>query len=243
MTILDGSRPPRPRQSRKWRDLAARYAPLIHFDHHEPFFPLVVGYTLFTADGDSPSFPRRIELHGPDHPPAVLAIEYAIWWDWDIQHLYELEHTWSYVGADGSVVYAEASWHGGYHPAVLADGSVPKAAPDTDHPAVYSEPGKHAFAPTPERLLERSPKTIESCRVKAGSGGVWVTPLFEGILNSRKTPEADARVAAWLKPHAFTPAFVWDRDFLVTRDLLVPWPAVFQWVPARIDWWLKRLRM
>jgi hypothetical protein len=35
---------------------------------------------------------------------------------------------------------------------------------------------------------------------------------------------------------------VWDKEFLVTRDLLIPWPVLFEWIPARMDWWLARLR-
>jgi hypothetical protein len=239
--MIDGSRVPRPRQSRQARDLAARYAPLIHFERQEPFLPLAVGYTIFTADGDSPSFPRRITLPGPDRALAALAIEYAIWWDWDIGHLYELEHTWTYVGADGQVVFAEASWHGEYTPAVLPDGCVP-LAPGSDHPVVYSQPGKHAFVPTAEALLAIKERTLESCGPRAGSGGLWVTPLFKGILDWRKTPEADALVAAYLQARAFIPAFVWDKEFLVTRDLLIPWPVLLEWIPMRMDWWLARLK-
>lgn len=44
------------------RALAAKYAPVIRFDAREPFLPLAAGYTIFRADADSPSFPRRIEL-------------------------------------------------------------------------------------------------------------------------------------------------------------------------------------
>ena len=242
MTVLAGARLPRPRQSRKERDLAAHYAPCIRFDRHEPFLPLVVGYTIFTGDGNSPSFPRRIELRGPNRQPATLAIEYAIWWDWDIQHLYELEHTWTYVGGNGDVVYAEASWHGGFAPAVLDDGRVPLASGDCCHPVVYSQPGKHAFVPVPDPLLEIREGTERSCGPKAGSTGLLVTDLFKGILDSRKTPEADALANAYLKTHAFTPAFVWDKDVLVTRDMLIPWPALFAWIPARIDWCLAQLR-
>ena len=241
MTIMDGSRVPHPRQSPKQRDLAARYAPFIYFNRLEPFLPLAVGYTIFHADGESPSFPRRIELRGAGHAPAALAIEYAIWWDWDIQHLYELEHTWTYVGAGGQVVFADASWHGGYSSAVLADGSV-SLAPGTDHPVVYSQPGKHAFVPMVEGLLEVGDKTLESCGPKAGTGGLWVTSAFKGILDLRKSPEVDALANAYLKARAFTPSPVWDKEFLVTRDLLIPWPALFQWVPKRMDWWLARLR-
>ena len=244
MTIVNGSRVPRPRQSRKARDLAARYAPLIYFDHKEPFLPLAVGYTIFTANGDSPSFPRRIELQSADHAPAACAIEYAIWWDWDIQHLYELEHTWAYVGANGKVVFAEASWHGGSNAMVLNDGKVRVVTQGGGyHPVVYSEPGKHAFAPKPEILInERRVKTLEGCGPRAGTGGLWVTPLFKGILDLRKNPAVDALVTAQLKKHAFTPAFVWNKKFLVTRDLLIPWQTLFEWVPARMDWWIARLQ-
>src|SRR6476659_1354011 len=96
------------------RALAARYAPIILFDLREPFLPLAAGYTLFRADAPSPSFPREITLGATDHPPAELVIEYAIWWDWDIQHLYELEHAWVYLDAARQVINAEASWPGGF---------------------------------------------------------------------------------------------------------------------------------
>lgn len=36
--------------------LAARYAPRILLDRREPFYPLVVGYTVLRDDGYSPSF-------------------------------------------------------------------------------------------------------------------------------------------------------------------------------------------
>lgn len=180
MAELDGSRVPRSHQNRQACELAGRYAPLIYFDRKEPFLPLAVGYTIFTADGPSPSFPRRIELRGADHAPATCAIEYAIWWDWDIQHLYELEHTWTYVSMDGKVVFAEASWHGGYNATVLDNGKVRVVAKeDGAHPVVYSEPGKHAFAPTSEILVaKRKTKTLEGCGPCAGAGGLLVTPLF-----------------------------------------------------------------
>jgi hypothetical protein len=217
---------------------------MIYFDRKEPFFPLAVGYTIFTADGSSPSFPRRIELAGPCHAPAALAIEYAIWWDWDIGHLYELEHTWTYIGADGKIVFAEASWHGGYNPAVLDNGHVRVVAKDGGpHPVVYSEPGKHAFAPASEIIVsKRQAKTRDSCGPNAGKGGLWVTPLFKGILDLRKNPRVDALVTAYLQKHAFTPGFVWSRRFLVTKDLLIPWSALYEWIPARIDWWVARLQ-
>ncbi len=129
MTAPDAERPAAD-QSREDLALAARYAPILHFDREEPFLPSFAGYTIFRQDADSASFPRRVTLRPrfpriderdareiaglfpdgrlPEVPDitAAVVIEYAIWWDWDIQHLYELEHAWSYVGADGELLYA-----------------------------------------------------------------------------------------------------------------------------------------
>jgi hypothetical protein len=85
------------------RGLAARYAPILQFDAREPFLPLVVGYTVFRAGAPSPSFPRTVELTKNGRLDTALAIEYAIWWDWDIGHLYELEHVWVYLDDNGRV--------------------------------------------------------------------------------------------------------------------------------------------
>ena len=86
---------------------------MLLFDAREPFLPLAAGYTLFRQSGPSPSFRQgfAVDLAPQGHPPARLAIEYAIWWDWDIGHLYELEHVWVYVDDGGRVVRCEASWH------------------------------------------------------------------------------------------------------------------------------------
>ena len=68
-------------QDRAEQALALRYAPIIHFDSHEPFLPLAVGYTIFRADAPSPSFARQITLAAAGRPSATVVLEYAIWWD------------------------------------------------------------------------------------------------------------------------------------------------------------------
>ena len=98
--------------------------------------PLAVGYTIFKSEEPSPSFFRRIQH---DWRPAwATAIEYAIWWDWDIGHLYELEHVWVYLDEADRLVWVEASSHGGYASMILEDGSIPC---DGTHPIVYAQPG------------------------------------------------------------------------------------------------------
>lgn len=221
------------------RSLAARYAPILRFDAREPFLPLAVGYTLFHNDGDSPSFPRRITLQTPDSPPATLAIEYAIWWDWDIQHLYELEHVWVFVDADGRVCRGEASWHGGWH-AMATDGAL---LLDGDHLIVFSEPGKHAFAPNTAWFHNRrDARTLrEQTTRRAGAGGVWVTPLFEREIRPLRTPYANTLVRTYLQRCTFEPAWQFTKTFPIQADRLIPWRALQRWIPERVTEWVQRL--
>ena len=218
------------------RALAARYAPIILFDRREPFLPLVAGYTVFDADARSPSFPRDVLLRAPDRPPAQLVIEYAIWWDWDIQHLYELEHVWVAVDPAGQVIDAEASWHGGFQ-SMRHNSSIRL---EGDHVVLYSEPGKHAFAPDAAWFAARRarhPRGVTDAL--AGLGGLLVTPLFTGVI--ARTPLADTLARTYLARRAFTPSWNFDQRFAFDSAQLVPWAALRDWVPQRIAWWVARL--
>ncbi len=225
-------------QDETQRALAARYAPRIRFDAREPFLPLAAGYTIFRAGGASPSFRQGkcIELSPPEGPAASLAIEYAIWWDWDIGHLYELEHVWVFVNAAGNVVRGEASWHGDQH-SMAHQG---KLEVEDDHLVVYSEPGKHAFAPTPEWFHERWQQCKRSPTEElAGISGVLVASYFEGQIC--KTPQNDRLVHSYLAQQAFTPSWEFSQVFDFAPDSLLPWPALRDWIPARVNEWLDRL--
>jgi len=216
-------------------DLVAQYTPLILFDREEPFLPLIAGYTVFRKDGDSPSFPRSIQLAEAGRPTAALVIEYAIWWDWDIKHLYELEHFWTYVDDLGNAIYAEGSWHGFFGPMRMEDGLTLCET----HPIIYSQPGKHAFAPSPKVFLEHKEDCARSC-LEAGETGLLVTPLYKGVL--KKTQEADDLVLSYLKPRAFIPSFVFDRPFPIAREMLIPWPVLRDWIPARVNYCLEQIK-
>lgn len=215
-------------------DLALRHAPLIRFDLREPFLPSVVGYTVFRQSQRSMSFPRDIIL--PEN--AAVAIEYAVWWDWEIQHLYELEHIWVYLDADVNVVAADASWHGGFHVMVDAD----RVAPTQDGRVIlYSEPGKHAFAPVIDWLIERKPITDASTGAHSGRMGVHVTPLFTGLINDR-TPLNNNVVHAYLEKLSFAPTYDFSQVFDTRTAALVPWDNLFRYIPGRVKWWADWLR-
>lgn len=215
-------------------ELAVRHAPVILFDVREPFLPLVIGYTLFRQDGHSASFPRDITLPST----ALYAIEYAVWWDWEIQHLYELEHVWVYVGAGEQVVAVEASWHGGFHVMSTEDGNTPL---EDGRAIVFSESGKHAFAPAIDWLLKRKPITDDSCGRSSGRMGVHVTPLFDGIIDDR-TPLNNNVVHAYLERLKFEPTYDFSLRFDSRTAIFVPWDSLNAWIPKRVKWWADFVR-
>lgn len=106
---------------------------------------------------------------------------------------------------------------------------------------LYSEPGKHAFAPVASWLEQRSQRTRRSCGRLAGHGGVHVTPLFDGLINS-KTPMADRLVHTYLAGHAFEPSFEFSQVFRLPENLLVPWRTLFEWIPHRVAWLVDELQ-
>jgi putative hydrolase of the HAD superfamily len=218
-------------------NLAARYAPILRFDAREPFLPLAVAYSIFRKNTISSSFPRRIELSKVEKPGPELAIEYAIWWDWDIVHLFELEHIWVFLDKKGHVVRGEASWHSSCHN-MGANGGLPLT---DERLTLFSEPGKHAFAPMVGWLLDKTEETLLLCRQMAGTGGLLITPLFKELTNL-KTAEVDRLVYTCLQHHAFEPSFEFSCSFSISADILVPWPALYKWIPERLGWLIDSLK-
>ena len=220
-----------PRDERA-HQLAARYAPILRFDAREPFLPLAAGITLFEQDGPSPSMKRTIQLAPPGKPAAAAAIEYAIWWDYDIHHLYELEHLWIYLDGQGQVVRVEGSWHGEFNElAVKVEG---------EHPLVLSEPGKHAFADRPAPFLQRATemRRLETRHVGA-LAHVLINSMFSGKI--RRRPYDGSLVRAYLATQAFEPAWNFSQLFRFAPDSLVTWPALSAWIPRRVNAWLEDL--
>jgi putative hydrolase of the HAD superfamily len=213
-------------------ELAVRYAPFLRFDQREPFLPLTAGYTVIRSSGPSPSFPRTIEVDLGEQ-----VVEYAIWWDWDIVHLYELEHVWVYLDSSGKLARAEASWHGSYH-SMEVNGGLPLSG---DRLMLYSEPGKHAFAPSSTWFQSGEKMNRWLCCKGAGIGGVLVGELFTDLIDT-KSPETDKLVQNFLRRHAFVPSYEFNRKLQIPAERLVPWPELFRWIPERVSYRVKGLQ-
>jgi hypothetical protein len=78
----------------------------------------------------------------------------------DLQVSAVLPHIWVFLDADQQVIRVDASWHGGFN-TMQVDGRPPL---EGGCPAVWSEPGKHAFAPSSRAL----PAWVSSFGTKSG---------------------------------------------------------------------------
>jgi FMN phosphatase YigB (HAD superfamily) len=218
-------------------DLARRHAPVIYFDLAEPFVPDLVGYAVVRRPGPSPTFDRYLDLQIPDGGRAAAVIEYALWYDWDIQHLYELEHAWAYLDAGGQLVHAEGSWHGEPIP-LTRDGRV---SAEGGRLLAYAQPGKHALSAEPD-LFSAHDGYRELVRREAdgrAGGGLDVGPLLGSAL--RATARRDGLTRAFLHTRGFAPTFRFERRWDGIAAPLVTVEGLIEAVPGRVRAELGRL--
>lgn len=201
--------------------LARRLAPLLRFADNEPFLPTRIGVSMLHGPSRSPSAPLDIvPVSG-----ANRVLEYAIWWDWDIQHLYELEHIWLHLDAIDAVIHVEASAHGGKFAMSL---------PGTgDRVTLVSTPGKHAFTATEAEQTAQADQVRMACQELAGRGGILVNDMFAQQLQGL-TAEDHRAVKRYLQSRAFLPSSGFNQLVdLGTLDI-TSWTDLAAWIPGRI---------
>ncbi|MCD8074863.1 MAG: hypothetical protein LUF27_07485 [Lachnospiraceae bacterium] len=208
------------------KELAALYRPKLFFDKKEPFTVQSVGYTVFREPKRSASFPKRVVL--PVDGGCV--IEYAFWYDYDIQHLYELEHIWVYLDGDGTVVDAEGSTHGKYMR--LVDPENGRIPADGSRVCAYVQPGKHAFASRPE-LFRLFPRVVESCGTEAGADGIAPGDMVKDCFVISE--ELKKKTREYIRVHfSFVPSFSFEeREW--DAALLTPWADLLAEIPERMN--------
>lgn len=208
-----------------------RYQPRIFRDRLEPFPIQWIGCTVFTQKRRSASFPKW-EVD-PAKEGLAMIIEYAVFYDYDIQHLYDLEHIWVGVDENGQVRDCWCSFHG----MRLRAAGVPGFRVEDTHPVLYSQPGKHAMLPDPA-LFVLHPEFHRACSAEAG-GGVLLPALLQGAV---RTDEAlDKRVSSYIrKQFAFTPSLEFVRQELQPEQL-ISWPELLEKIPHQLKAQIERI--
>lgn len=230
MGSQDGKHPENERR-RQEEALAGSFVPHLRYDLAEPFSPAGIGYTLFRERGRSSSCSRILE--GPE---GGLVIEYAFYYDFDIQHLYDLEHAFVYLDRAGKITGVESSFHGRF-----LNSMIPGVTEFEDsHPVLYVQPGKHALLPAPEYfqlVIDRN----TACRENAGEGGFLVAPMFEGRLST--DAELNRKTEEYIRGnYAFDPAWTFtDRspDERAAEELLMPYEELDRMIAERLNAWVR----
>lgn len=202
------------------------YQPRIYHDAAEPFPIRRVGCTLFAAPGHSASFPGL--FWDPKAAGAEYILEYAVFYDYDIQHLYDLEHIWVAVGSGGQVTDCWSSFHG---MRLRASGVPELFRLDGTHPILYAQPGKHAMMPDPS-LFGLHPDAHAACTSLAG-GGLLIPPMLQGRMETDEA--ADRRICQYIRrAFSFTPTldFRWTP---LREDQFVEWPVLLEEIPQFVQ--------
>lgn len=211
--------------STEHRALALNYLPIIHYDYAETIPLQLVGYTVLEESCKSPSFRRELKLP----PNCQCIIEYAFYWNYDIQHMYDLEHIWCYVGNDGMLTHAEGSFHG--HFLNLYAPEIPCIPPTNGrHVHAYCQPGKHAFLP--DGNLFRLYPFWEKCCTDNSGGKVLVGSPFNGIYEPSN--DDNLRCNCWIRSHlSFRPTLKFEIVPIPEKNV-ISWDELYNAIPTMI---------
>lgn len=209
------------------QELFQKYCPLLKEDEHEPFHITGIGCRLFTESGKSPTSNYRIELPGKGYK----AIEYAFFWDYDIQHLYDLEHAFVYLDKENRITDLISSFHGRFYRQsdVCFDGV---------RPILYIQPGKHALMAHPE-YFRLFPDLESACNVKAGADGVAVPDFIKGVEHDKND---DAMTERYIKERfSFSPSGAY-KTAADPRGLIVSPESLLEFITGSVNRELEVIR-
>jgi len=225
------------------------YAPIIFMDKKEPIKIKKVGYEIYTENGaNSKSFNRNFDFE--NYKGTVKVIEYAYYLDYDIQHLYDLEHIWIYVDKAENIVGAEGSYHGRFLNAIVPDltsihkknelneelivkrgKSAEIVYPKGSRLIMYSQPGKHAMLCSP-KVMYLYTELFESCGRLAGIHGLDAPERY--LKDIQITDEENEKVVKYIREHfSFEPSMEFEEVSIPETDYM-PWDELAEQIPIFI---------
>ena len=205
------------------------YTPVVYMDKKEPFKIKKVGFAQYTEDGcESLSFNRKFDLK--NFSDATTVLEYIYYFDYDIQHLYDLEHIWVYIDDYGRVVGAEGSFHGRFLNAMNKTfGGIELRK--REHVVLYSQPGKHAFLSDP-RLMYLYSELYTSCDRLAGISGLDAPERF--IKDIKLSDSDNQKVVSYIRDKfSFVPSMEFE-EYEISREDYMPWEELADRIPDYI---------
>lgn len=214
-------------------ELAARHTPRLMLDAAERYATSAIGWTVAHGPMASPSSKFNLD------PEGGTMIEYAIWYDWDIGHLYDLEHVWVRLDPSGDVAEVAASFRGQRVPMDIG-GGLPRM--EGARPVLFAEPGKHAHWSDPGAMALRGGAMIRAaCGEKAGQEGVHRGNQFFAAGAYSVTPLSDRLARRKMERDAFVPTFSFTRCSDGAGARLVPWEDLATWIPERVTALMSQL--
>ena len=225
------------------------YAPIIYMDKNEPIKIKKVGQEVYEPSGvKSKSFNRVFDFE--NFKGAVKVIEYAYYLDYDIQHLYDLEHIWIYIDEKENIVGAEGSYHGRFLNATLPeftsfyrkdkedeefvikkDGAAEVIYPKGSRLIMYSQPGKHAMLANP-KLMYLYSELFESCDRLAGIHGLDAPERY--LTDIHITDEENKKVVQYIRENfIFQPSMEFE-EFVIPENDYIPWDELATNIPEYI---------
>lgn len=207
------------------RKLVLQYRPIIFKNKADPFPVRFVGCTVFRERKQSASFPKWVV--DPAAGDVEFVIEYAIYYDYDIRHLYDLEHIWVGIGSDGLLKDCWCSFHG----MRLRAAGVPFFKVQNNHPVLWAQPGKHAMLPSPE-LFGLHPQFESSCSELAG-GGLLIPAMLEGKVHT--DAEADKKISRYIRrKFSFIPSHTYEEE-IIEDEQFISWEELLDVIPKLIE--------
>lgn len=214
-------------------ELARTFVPHLRYDRAEPFPLMGIGYTLYEERRKSPSCRRIIEPVS-----GGLAIEYAFYYDFDIQHLYDLEHAFVYLDQERKVIGVEGSFHGKFLNSLIEG----VTEFESSHPVLYVQPGKHAVMPAKEYfqlVIDRD----TACNRNAGEAGFLISSMFEDRLFTDEV--LDRKVEEYIRRnYAFEPTWEFtdkSPDGRGAEEVLMPYEELDKLIVRRMSDWSRRI--
>jgi hypothetical protein len=223
---------------------AYKYEPVILMDKNEPFKIKKVGFFEYSEGGCRSSSFNRVFDFG-NYPGVDRVLEYVYYLDYDIQHLYDLEHIWVYLNKEGGIVGTEGSYHGRFLCAYRPDREesngtavVNARIQGGSHVVMYSQPGKHAMLASKE-IMSIYPELFEACDRLAGIHGLDAPERY--LEDIHISEEDNRKVAAYIKDNfSFIPSMEFEGCDIAREDY-VELDVLHEMIPEFLKAELDRL--